>query len=176
MRSRDPCSLPSRTSGGVRPCHRGQATAIENRRPLEPLILPASVDSPEFLGLVVRRRIQGFAAVQVRDDLFDATVDAALVGVDPGGQRHGRPEADIDVRHLRVELVQRPSRARIALAQRADPDGLDATSRWKKSRNSASRSTGTSMSWTTSSRAGLRRRRAVRAENFVRRSHLMIFQ
>ncbi len=57
---------------------------------------------------------------------LDPPVDRAVVRVDAVGQRHGRPEADVHVEHLGVELVQRPANGRVALPERAYPDRLDA--------------------------------------------------
>src|SRR3954469_6178547 len=111
-----PSTPLSSSATGVRftrtPLQRGKCGSARSRAPdglgveveeaarrvvglLQHLVPRAAVERPELLGRIERRRVQRLAAPELGDLLLDAAVVVA-VGL-AGGQRRGRPEADVDV-------------------------------------------------------------------------------
>src|SRR3954451_9028330 len=77
------------------------------------------VELPELLAVVVRGRVQRLAAAEVLDHVLDPPV--ARAGRLARDDRDGGPEAEVHVGRLRVERIQVPRRACVALAQRTQP-------------------------------------------------------
>src|SRR4051794_23881898 len=80
---------------------------------LQQLIRRTTVVGPELVLRVERRRVQGLAAAEVGDRALDRAVVERLVLA--GRQVDAAPESDVDVRRVRIERVEVPVGARVAL-------------------------------------------------------------
>src|SRR3954468_1871994 len=74
---------------------------------LELRVAAAVVGRGELLAAVVRGRVERLVAAQLGHHLLDAAVVGA-VGL-AGGERHGRPEAEVDVGRGGVERIEVPA-------------------------------------------------------------------
>jgi len=92
---------------------------------LQVCVLHSAIDRPKRFPVIEGGGVQGLAAIQGRDHLFNAPVDPTIGRVLARLERDGRPETHVYVEDCRIELIEGPTGGGIALLQGANPDRLD---------------------------------------------------
>src|SRR5947209_966597 len=81
------------------------------------------VEAPELVALVVGGRVERLAPAELLDHPLDAAIMRAVQPTADHG--NGGPEAEVDIRRLRVQGVEVLTGPGVALVQRAQPEGRD---------------------------------------------------